>query len=147
VYAAMEKGAVDGVTSTGWDVISAFKFYEQGSYYLDYAIHVNPYFLVMNNASYDKLPADLQAIMDQFSGYGALEVVGTRWADVKADVFNKIDETGGTIYKLPDAEQAIFDGYGVQAREIWMGELDGQGIDASGLVAKTLELLDKYKDK
>ena len=147
VYAAMEKGAVDGVTSTGWDVVSAFKFYEQADYFLDYAIHVNPYFLVMNKASYNKLPADLQAIMDEYSGYGALEIVGSRWGDVKADVLEAIKANGGDIYKLADAEQAKFDAFGVQAREIWMDEISGQGIDAEGLVAKTLELLDKYKDK
>ena len=147
VYAAMEKGAVDGVTSTGWDVVAAFKFYEQADYFLDYAIHVNPYFLVMNKGSYDKLPDDLKAIMDDFSGYGALEVVGSRWADVKAAVFGSIEETGGTIYKLDPAEQAKLDDFGVQAREIWMEELNGLGIDAEGLVAKTLELLEKNSSK
>ena len=147
VYSAMERGVVDGVTSTGWDVVSAFRFYEQGQYFLDYSIHVNPYFLVMNNDSYNSLPDDLKAVIDQYSGYGALEVVGTRWADVKADVFDKIAESGGEIYKLDDAEQAIFNEYGVQAREKWMADTNDRGTDAEALVAKAMELLDKHKDK
>lgn len=147
VYAAMEKGVVDGVTSTGWDVVNAFKFYEQGDFFLDYAIHVNPYFLVMNTNSYNKLPDDLKAIMDQFSGYGALEIVGSRWADVKADVLNKINEAGKELYTLPAEEMAKFEDLGAQAREVWMADLKGKGIDADGLVAKTMELLDKHQDK
>lgn len=147
VYAAMEKGVVDGVTSTGWDVVNAFKFYEQGEFFLDYAIHVNPYFLVMNMDSYNKLPDDLKAVMDKFSGYGALEIVGSRWADVKADVLGKIKDAGKELYTLPDAEMAKFKELGEKAREVWMADLKGKGIDADGLVAKTVELLEKYSDK
>lgn len=147
VYSSMEKGVISGVTSTGWDVVNAFKFYEQGDYFLDYSIHVNPYFLVMNKNSYNRLPDDLKAIMDEFSGYGALEIVGDRWAKVKDEVFGKIEAEGKEIYTLPEAEMEKFKELGVQARETWMSDLEGKGIDAEGLVAKTMELLDKYKDK
>lgn len=147
VYAAMEKGVVNGVTSTGWDVVNAFKLYEQGKCFLDYAIHVNPYFLVMNMNSYNKLPDDLKAVLDQFSGYGALEIVGSRWADVKADVLNKISQAGKELYTLPAEEMAKFQALGEQARQVWMTDLKGKGIDTDGLVAKTMELLAKHQDK
>ena len=147
VYSSMEKGVINGVTSTGWDVVNAFKFYEQADYFLDYSIHVNPYFLVMNNASYEKLPDDLKTIMDKYTGYGALEIVGSRWADVKEDVFKKIDAAGGEIYTLPAQEHEKFVELGVRARETWMNELKNKGIDSQGLVDKTMELLDKYKGK
>ncbi len=147
VYSSMEKGVIEGVTSTGWDVVNAFKFYEKGKYFLDYSIHVNPYFLVMNKKSYEKLPDDLKAIMDKYSGYGALDVVGNRWAEVKTEVFGKIKTAGGEVYTLPAEEQAKFVDLGVKAREAWMAGLKTKGIDADGLVAKTMELLEKYKDK
>ena len=147
VYDRMESGDLDGVTSTGWDVIDAYKLYEQGSYYLDYAIQVCPYFLIMNKDSYEGLPDDLKAVIDEFSGYGALEIVGDRWEVVKEEVISAIGEAGGEIYGLSDTERAKLDAYGVQARRSWIMDITASGTNAEGMVSTTIELLRKHRDK
>ncbi|MDR1571675.1 MAG: TRAP transporter substrate-binding protein [Clostridiales Family XIII bacterium] len=147
IYTSMEKGVISGITSTGWDVVNSFRFYEQGPYVLDYAIHVNACFLIMNKASYDSLPDDLKAVMDEMGGNGAIEVMGDIRDNEKVDVRQKILDAGGEIYELQPAEQARVEAFGEQAREIWMKSMNDQGIEADALVAKTLELVEKHKDK
>jgi len=147
VYQALERGVIDGATSTGWDAVNSFRFYEQGDYFLDYALHVSPFFLIMNWDSYNRLPDDLKAIIDAHSGYGAIDIIDTRWADVKASVREIITDRGGEIYNLPPAEHARLVGFAEQAREMWKDSVRDAVDDVDGLVEKAMELMEKHSGK
>ena len=54
LYSAIENNTIDAVIAD-WHIIYARKFYEQLNYYVDEAITVNPYFLLMNKDKYNSL--------------------------------------------------------------------------------------------
>lgn len=145
VYTSMEKNVYDITTSCGWDVISSFKFYEQCDYILDIGFHVNPYFFVMNLDSYNSLPADLQAIIDDYTGEAALEIVGSRWQDIQKATMDTItDGNLCEIYSLSDDVFADFASAADEVQATWIAEKDADGIDGQALVDSTKQLLDKY---
>lgn len=146
IYTSMEKGVIDAATSIGWDAVAPFKIHEQGKYFLDYAIHVSPYFFIMNKQAYESLPDDLKAVIDKNSGYGALEICGDLWSKGRAASVAAAEEVG-EVYTISDEEMAKFKELGVKARETWAADLKAKGIDADGLVKKVEELLEKHKDK
>ena len=147
VYTSLEKNVINAATSCGWDVVNAFKLYEQADYICDYAFHVNPYFFVMNWDSYNALPADLQTVIDEYSGYKALEIVGSRWQDVKAAAIAAAEEADCQYYTLTNEQLAAFQEIGATAREAWMADIDASGVDAQALVDALVERLEAHADK
>jgi TRAP-type C4-dicarboxylate transport system substrate-binding protein len=144
IYTSMEKGVINAITSAGWEVVEANKFYELGDYFLDFEMQVNPCFFVMNWDAWNKLPPNLQAVIDEFSGAKALEVFGPEREAARQVAYDKIAERGGEVYKLSADEQKRFAEVGDKASDIWRENASGKGIDADALRAKAIELLAKY---
>lgn len=144
IYTNMEKGVVDAAANCGWDVVDSFRLYEQAKYILDWHLNVNPYFLVMNNDSYNKLPEDLQKIIDEYSGYKALEYVGTKWQDIKASC---MEANKDKIYTWSDSEQQKADELGEEVAQDWIKKVSSSGTDGQGLYNAWIDRLQKYEDK
>ena len=140
IYEGLEKGTIDSAANCGWDLVNSLKLYEQADYILDWHFNVNPYFFVMNWDSYNNLPEDLQAVIDEYSGYKALEYVGTKWQDVKAscEELNK-----DKVYTLSDEIMDELHGYGDQVCEEWAKDYD----NGTEIYEAYLERLEKYEDK
>lgn len=125
LYSSIEKGVLDGVV-TDWHAINSFKLYEQLSYYLDAHVQVSPYWLMMNQAAYDKLDADMQAVIDECSGAAALEICGTFWDDAQKEAEKNIEATGSSeIYTLSDDETARLQALGDEVKTEWVAEKGG----------------------
>lgn len=144
IYTNLEKGVVDAAANCGWDVVDSFRMYEQAEYILDWHLNINPYFLVMNKDTYNSLPADLQAVIDEYSGYKALEYVGTKWQDIKASC---MEANADKIYTWDDAEQQKAIELGEQVAQGWIDSVTKTGADGQGLYDAWMERVEKYEDK
>lgn len=144
IYTNLEKGVVDAAANCGWDVVDSFRMYEQAEYILDWHLNINPYFLVMNLDTYNSLPADLQAIIDEYSGYKALEYVGTKWQDIKASC---METNADKVYTLSDEEQAKLVAIGEDVAQKWIDSVTANGADGQGLYDAWMERVEKYEDK
>ncbi|MBQ8664090.1 MAG: TRAP transporter substrate-binding protein [Eubacterium sp.] len=144
IYTNLEKGVVDAAANCGWDVVDSFRLYEQAEYILDWHLNINPYFLVMNLDTYNSLPADLQAVIDEYSGYKALEYVGTKWQDIKASC---MELNADKVYSLSDAEQQKAVELGEQVAQDWIASVTANGADGQGLYDAWMERVEKYEDK
>ncbi len=144
IYTNLEKGVVDAAANCGWDVVDSFRMYEQAEYILDWHLNINPYFLVMNLDSYNSLPADLQAVIDEYSGYKALEYVGTKWQDIKASC---MEANADKVYTLSDEEQAKLVAIGEEVAQKWIDNVTANGADGQGLYDAWMERVAKYEDK
>lgn len=141
LYNAISNNTIDSVI-TDWHAIYSFKLYEQFKYYVDENIGVSNYFMLMNQGSYDKLPADLQQILDDYSGWKALEIAGTFWDDVEAEVRGIIekDYPDASIYKLSAEEHDKLQAIADKTAQDWIAATpDGQAIYDT-----LLELVSKY---
>ncbi|MHB8767124.1 MAG: TRAP transporter substrate-binding protein [Deferrisomatales bacterium] len=119
VYDAISKGVNDGVWAP-WETLKTFRFAEVTKYVTTcWQIgSVFPFFLAMNQNSYDKLPRDLQQLVDTLSGEYQ-ERYALMWNEIEmaGKAFGK--EKGMEFIELSDAEAArwqkamdpVFDGY------------------------------------
>lgn len=144
IYTNLEKGVIDSAANCGWDVVDSFRLYEQADYILEWHLNVNPYFLVMNKDTYNSLPEDLRAVIDEYSGYKALEYVGTKWQDIKKSC---METTADKVYTLSDAEQQKAVDLGKQVADSWIKNVTASGADGQGLYDAYMERVQKYSDK
>lgn len=125
LYSNLDKGVFDGCI-TDWHAIESFKLYETCDYFLDENVGVSTYFMLMNQASYDKLPAELQAVLDEVSA-DAGKYTKT-WDECEARV-KAMDGVAEKLYKLSDAERANFEAMAEATTKAWIEKTpDGQAI-------------------
>jgi len=128
VYTAIDNNTIDAVI-TDWHGIGSFQLYEPLKYYVDENIGVSGYFLLMNPASYGKLPDDLKKILDDCSGEACLEYCGKYWADAQAAAVGSANTDGDEIYKLSAEEHAKLQTTADSTIQEWIGSHDnGQQI-------------------
>ncbi|OGP65880.1 MAG: hypothetical protein A2169_02305 [Deltaproteobacteria bacterium RBG_13_47_9] len=63
IYAALDKGTIDGTLSS-WSFMKAYKTHEVSKYVTDISTTYLPFALVMNKAFFKKLPEDIKKIID-----------------------------------------------------------------------------------
>lgn len=141
LYQAVDNGTIDSVI-TDWHAIYSFKLYELFNYYVDENIGVSTYFMLMNKDKYESLPADLQQILDEYSGEKALEICGSFWDDIEAEVRDIIatDYPDAQVYKLSDEERANLEAVAQTTIDNWIASHEnGQEIYDT-----ILDLIEQY---
>ncbi len=142
LYAAIGNNTIDAVI-TDWHAIESFKLFEPLQYYLDENIGVSGYFFLMNWDSYNKLPADLQTVIDENSGEACLDYCGQFWNNVEKKCKESIANDKGEIYKLSDAERSKLQAIADQTINNWVAaSKNGQAI-----YDKINELIAQYDAK
>jgi TRAP-type C4-dicarboxylate transport system substrate-binding protein len=139
IYVSLEKGVIDG-SFTPWSFIKAFRtepvtksVTEVGCAGLNFAI-------VMNKKVYDRLPADIKAIIDDISP--KYTVITGKAHDVYAEeAKNLIKKAGGKIYQLSAADT---DKVGKAVAPIWskwIADGEAKGLPRKQLVADFYQIL------
>ena len=138
-YNAVQTGVIGGVV-TGTSALRGFKLGEVLRYYTDYALGVSPQFVVMNQASYDKLSPEHKKIID--------ETTGLNFSLKGADVYDKeaidqlkeeVDRGRGQEIKVSADQRAQWDRAIRPALDKAVAET--KGIDA----ARILDAMRKAK--
>jgi TRAP-type C4-dicarboxylate transport system substrate-binding protein len=109
VYNAVQTGVIEGV-ATGTSAIRGFKFGEVLKYYGEYAFGVSPQFVVMNQASYDKLSPEHRKIIDETTGL-ELSLKGARVYDKEAvdQLEEEIKRGRGHLVKVTPEQRKLWD--------------------------------------
>ena len=114
-YESLEKGVIEGCLND-WHNVSAFKLYENLDYIMDYPTPGSPIFLLMNKDKYDSMPADLQAIIDEYSDAYASDMAGIYWDSTRAWIYDNAEEFGVEIYEPSDELYTYFTSDEVKAQ-------------------------------
>lgn len=141
LYTSLEKGVLDGVV-VDWQANGSFKLYEQVDYYLDAHTTVSPYFFLMNKNSYEALPANLQQIIDDYSGEAALEIGKDFWANAESSSIQAIKDQGCEIYTLSDTDTQQMEGLAKEVADEWVAANEGS-FPAQEIYDTAKELVDK----
>ncbi|MDR2295640.1 MAG: TRAP transporter substrate-binding protein DctP [Clostridiales Family XIII bacterium] len=141
LYSVLQNGAMQGAI-TDWHGIDSFKIYEVAKEYADEKVQYNTYYFLMNKAKYDGLSDDLKAVIDDCSGQTALELMVDAWDNLTDSTKAKVNENGGEIYTLPDAEHQKLVDAANEARDAWLGD---NGDKGQQLYDKALELAPTYE--
>lgn len=104
---ALAKGIVEAATFPH-EGASSFDLGTVVKYSLEPGVSSATFAVVMNQAKYDALPADLKAIIDKTTGPAAARAFGTAWDKAELEGKRSMTEKGVTQTTLPDAEVAKF---------------------------------------
>lgn len=130
---SLQKGTIDG---TMIDYGGAGLAFQLGPFLTDitevYA-YTSSFALVMNPDSFDGLPDDLQAMINDSLDNVSAEI-GQTWDKLDAIGKDVLQKAGVAIHKLPDAELSKLKGIGTKQTEGYLKSLDDAGLQGSAVM-------------
>jgi len=147
VTEALSKGVLDG-TTIPWEVVPALKVQELVKYHTTFAgkraLYVTTFVVAMNKGAYNKLPADLQKVIDDNSG-AEFSALIARTQDVGDEVGKGLAlKNGNTISELDAAEVQRWRSTAATVESEWIKEMQSKNVDGAKLVAEAKALIAQY---
>lgn len=101
IYAALQRGVVDGL-SFPWEAMKVFRTNDLTQYHLEIPYYSGALMAVMNKSVYQRLPAELKAVIDAHSGMHWAQTSGTVFADLDRQGRAEALAQGDRIETIPD---------------------------------------------
>ena len=144
---SLAQKVIDGAV-VPWEVVPAIKVQELVKFHTEIVgsptLYTASFFLAMNKARYDGLPADLKAVLDKNSGMAFAEFAGNMWDAEAVTVRDLVAKRGNIITQLDLAEKAKW----VKATEpvygAWIEQVKAKGLDGAKLVETMRALIAKH---
>lgn len=133
-YENLEKNVADGCMND-WHNIMAFSLWDVLDYAMDAKVSYSNQALLMNWDSYNELPDDLKAIIDQYSGEFAAIMAGEYWDSSIEQSMEKANEAGVEIYTASAEVQAAMENAAEIAWGKWADDMTADGYDGDQIVA------------
>jgi TRAP-type C4-dicarboxylate transport system substrate-binding protein len=146
---ALSKGVIDGVTLP-YEIAPAVKTPDLVSNFTTLAgsqprLGTNVFTFLMNKNSYEKLPKDLQKVIDDNSGSNIAEMAGKNWEAIEEPGLKMVQaKKKNKFYVVPEAEVEKMRAAAQPVFERWFAEMDKIGVDGKKLLADARQLIDKY---
>jgi len=140
---ALQKGVVKGAASS-LETLKDFKYAEMCKYVTIFNGPIYPFAVVMNMDSWNKLPKDVQQIMDD------LRVEQAEWTGkymdnhVNESMKWSVDTEGVEVIELSAAEKARWDAKLQPLTDAWIANAKAKGLPAEAIVADIKALIQKY---
>ena len=145
---SLAQKVIDGAV-VPWEVVPAIKLHELVKFHTEItgtpAFYAASFFLAMNKAKYDGLPAELKAVIDKNSGMAFAELAGNMWDTEAVRVRDLVAKRGNTIIQLADDEKTKW----IKATEpvyaAWIEQVKkGKGLDGAKLIETARGLIAKH---
>lgn len=147
VSEALSKGVIDA-TTIPWEVTPALKVPELVENHTEFegpALYTLTFVMTMNQAAYDGMPADLQAVIDQNSGLDFSVFGGGQMADYDLPARAIAEDLGNNIITISQ-EQAAAEWAPVvdPIYADWIAEMAEKGKDGQALIDEARALMAEY---
>ena len=144
IYMALERGTVDGII-TSMGLIHGAKLYELVKYALWEPLGLGPLMNIMNMDLWNKIPGDVQAIMQEVN-----PMMMYRYVDYHTDLDNEglafMKGKGLKINNLSSGERARWEKVAWEVHEkILMETWKARGVQAETLMQELLRVSERYK--
>ena len=139
----LQKGTLDGTFIDYGGAGIAFKMGGTIKYTTEMYSYVTSFGLAMNQAFYDKLPADLKKIVDD-SVVGVEQEIGRGWDSIDGSGKKALVDGGAEPIRLSPEENARFRKIGEQVTEAKIKELESKGLPARAVYDLMKQLADKH---
>ena len=126
VYEALERGQIDGM-GMNWAIIPSYKFQEVTKFSLGTPVYQTPIMVLMRQESYDNLPDDLKAVIDNNIGLEKSVAVAKKIDEATAEAKKAVLDAGNEIYEISDAEKANWIEIVKPVYQIWIDEMNAKG--------------------
>ena len=144
---SLSKGVIDGAVIP-WEVTVALKVAEltnaHTSFTGTHGLYTATFAMLMNQESYDRLPADLKKVIDANSGAETAALFGQAMDAGDKTGLKIAQDRGNTLITLDAAETERWQKAAQPVVEEWIAEMKGKGVDGAALVADAKALIAKY---
>lgn len=140
----LDKGVIDGLVIP-YDGVFAFRLAPYIDYSTELFSYVNSFGVLMNPASYARLPPDLQRLIDDTTGKAAAREVGARWDAAEAPGRAYMAENGVEIIELSESERARFLDAANFLIERRLAATEAKGLPAREFYARLKQLVAEYR--
>ena len=144
---ALSKGTIDG-TTIPWEVTPSLKVTELVKNHTTFAgkegLYTQTFAFSMNKAAYDKLPADLKAVIDKNSGIETAAMFGRAMDEGDRTGREIAMKAKNNIIELDVAETQRWRRTAGSVESDWVNEMKGKNIDGAKLVSEARALIAKH---
>jgi TRAP-type C4-dicarboxylate transport system substrate-binding protein len=144
---SLAQKVIDGCV-VPWEVVPAIKVHELVKFHTEIpgspTLYTASFFLAMNRAKYDGLPADLKQAIDKNSGMKFAELAGNMWDDAGALVLDMGKKRGNTITSISAEEKARWIKATEPVTEAWIKQVKEKNLDGGKLIEQARALVAKY---
>jgi TRAP-type C4-dicarboxylate transport system substrate-binding protein len=140
---AMQKGTIDGMW-IDYGGANAFKIGPVTKFTTEMYSYVTSFCICMNQATYDKLPANLKKLIDD-SFVGVEKQVGHEWDKLDAPGKKALMDAGMKPIKLSKEEDAKFRAVGAKVAEPQIAEMEKKGLPARAVYNMMRALAAKHE--
>lgn len=144
---ALSKGVIDG-TTIPWEVAPSIRTSELVTNHTGFSgthgLYTQTFALIMNQASYDGLPDDLKAVIDNNSGMEVAAMFGRVMDEGDIAGRKQAEEMGNNIVTLDEAETARWQEAAQPTIDQWFTEMEGKGVDGRALYEEAVALVEKH---
>jgi TRAP-type transport system periplasmic protein len=145
---SLAQKVIDGAVIP-WEVVPAVKVHELVKFHTEIpgapTLYTATFFLAMNRAKYDSLPADLRAVMDKNLGMAFADLAGNMWDNEAKTVSAQVRSRGNTISTLSDEEKQTWIKATEPVHAAWIEQMKAKNIDGAALIAEVKALVAKYE--
>lgn len=150
VAEALSKGVIDG-TTIPWEVTTALRVPELVENHTEFegiALYTLTFVMAMNKDTYNSMPDDLKAVVDDNSGLEFSVFSGGVMQDSDAPAREVAVEAGNNIITI-DADTAASDWRPVvePIYQSWIDDVAEKDIDGQALIDRARELIAEYEAK
>lgn len=146
----LSKGVVDAVLLP-YEIVPSYKLHELTKFHITLQggkrFQTQTFLFAMNKGRYDKLPADLKAVIDVNSGAGIAATVGNVWTEVEGPGEKMARDRGNEVIALSKADSERIEQMSRAAIERWIEGVKAKGIDGEKMVAAARAAIAKHRDK
>jgi TRAP-type C4-dicarboxylate transport system substrate-binding protein len=144
---SLAQKVIDGCV-VPWEVVPAIKVHELVKFHTEIpgspTLYTASFFLAMNKAKYDGLPADLKQAIDKNSGMKFAELAGNMWDDAGALVLDMGKKRGNAITSISAEEKARWIKATEPVTEAWIKQVKEKNLDGGKLIEQARALVAKY---
>jgi TRAP-type transport system periplasmic protein len=145
---SLAQKVIDGCV-VPWEVVPAIKVHELLKFHTEIpgspTLYTTTFFLAMNKAKYEGLPADLRDVIEKSSGMPASEMAGNLWDTMGLPVAEMVKARGNTITVLAEDEKARWQKATEPVIEAWIKSSKDKGVDGGKLVEQVRALVAKHE--
>lgn len=141
---ALSKKVVDGALIP-FEIIPPLKIHEQTKYQIEgpggKRLGTTSFSVVINQARWDSLPADIQKAFTDNSGLEWHKEIGEYWDGAEAFGISIATKSGNEHIQLTDAEWGEFETAVAPVVDRWIAEMNEKGIDGQALYDRAVKLV------
>ncbi len=141
IYEAMDKGVIQGFTFD-WSGVDSNTLFEVINYQIDLPLYYNPFIIMMNKDSYDKIPDEYKKVFDEI---WASDAASYDYARIFTDEAAATEQRAYDEYGVEEIEpdMAAFRVYTDQYVDNWVKKNTTDTFDAQAYLDLAMELYAK----